>query len=62
MQKPGRGTRLADGKTSLILYDICDPYRYLSEHSIQRMLLYTEAAWKIEILSHHDIKEMLANG
>ncbi len=56
MQKPGRGTRLAEGKTSLLLYDFLDPYRYLSEHSIERMMLYSNAGWKINVINYSDIK------
>lgn len=59
MQKPGRGTRLSKGKTSLLLYDFLDPYRYLAEHSIERMMLYSNAGWKIETLDHTDIKKRL---
>jgi len=59
IQRPGRGTRLSEGKNQLIVYDFIDPYRYLAEHSNERIMLFAEQNWNIEIISHHKVKDML---
>lgn len=51
LQKPGRGTRLSKGKTTMILIDFLDPYRYLAEHSCERMMLYAAQNWDIEVIN-----------
>ena len=51
LQKPGRGTRLSKGKESMTLIDFIDPYRFLSEHSCERMMLYAEQNWDIEVIN-----------
>lgn len=51
LQKPGRGTRLSKGKESMTLIDFIDPYTYLSSHSCERMMLYAEQNWDIEVIN-----------
>jgi len=59
IQRPGRGTRLAEGKKGLIVYDFVDPYRYLAEHSTERMMLFSNQGWKIEVIGNTQIQTML---
>lgn len=45
LQAIGRGLRKAKGKTKVIIVDFLDPYRYLAEHSIQRVQIYNREKW-----------------
>ena len=45
LQHIGRGLRKAKGKDEVIIVDFLDPYRYLAEHTIQRLAVYAEKGW-----------------
>ena len=45
LQAMGRGLRTTDEKSRILLYDFTDPYRYLAEHSIQRIQVFIEQGW-----------------
>lgn len=45
LQAMGRGLRTAKDKDKIILYDFVDPYRYLAEHTIQRIQVFLENGW-----------------
>jgi len=45
LQAIGRGLRTTDKKKVIKLTDFLDPYRYLAEHSIQRMQIYKNQGW-----------------
>ena len=45
LQAMGRGLRTTDKKSTILLYDFTDPYRYLAEHSIQRIQVFIEQGW-----------------
>jgi superfamily II DNA or RNA helicase len=45
LQAMGRGLRTTDNKSEIILYDFTDPYRYLAEHTIQRIQVFIEQGW-----------------
>jgi len=45
LQAIGRGLRRPAGKESMLVFDFLDPYRYLAEHSIERLQLYNENDW-----------------
>lgn len=45
LQAIGRGLRTTDGKTDLVIVDFLDPYRYLAQHTIQRLKIYVENGW-----------------
>lgn len=51
LQAIGRGTRLDEGKTEVNIWDFLDPYKYLAEHAVGRVKIYTEAEWDIEIVA-----------
>lgn len=50
LQRPGRGTRLTEDKTELLFYDFVDPFRYCSEHCLDRMKIYAAQGWQIEVI------------
>jgi superfamily II DNA or RNA helicase len=45
LQIPGRGLRLAPGKTEIIIVDFIDSAKYLSEHFAERMNIYSGKGW-----------------
>ena len=45
LQAMGRGLRTTDEKSTILLYDFTDPYRYLAEHTIQRIQVFIEQEW-----------------
>ena len=45
LQAIGRGLRTTEGKTGLLIIDFLDPYDYLAQHSIQRIVIYVENGW-----------------
>ena len=45
LQSMGRGLRRVEGKEIAVLVDCLDPYKYLAEHSIQRLQTYHEMGW-----------------
>jgi len=45
IQSIGRGLRISEGKSKIILTDFLDPYRFLAEHSIQRIQVYRRQKW-----------------
>lgn len=45
LQTIGRGLRKSDGKESAIVVDFLDPYKYLSEHCIERVGTYVGLNW-----------------
>lgn len=45
LQTIGRGLRTTENKTVLKFTDFLDPYRYLAEHTIQRMQVYKKKGW-----------------
>ena len=49
IQFVGRGTRKHDGKIDLKVYDFFDPYRYVAEHSIERVGAYTRSGFEVKI-------------
>jgi superfamily II DNA or RNA helicase len=42
IQMKGRGTRVFEGKDELLLIDFMHPYKFLAEHSIERLKVYHE--------------------
>jgi len=44
-QALGRGLRIDKDKESVLLVDMLDPYKYLAQHSIQRISLYVNNSW-----------------
>jgi len=44
-QSVGRGTRTAEGKTGLEVIDFLDPYKYLAQHAILRLIVYVDQGW-----------------
>ena len=44
-QAAGRGLRVTNEKKVMYLIDCLDPYRWLSEHSIQRLQIYVAKGW-----------------
>lgn len=47
LQFIGRGMRSKEGKKDLLVKDFLDPYKYLAEHSIQRVSAYIRMGFKI---------------
>jgi superfamily II DNA or RNA helicase len=45
LQAAGRGLRTSKGKTEVKITDFLDPYKYLAEHSIQRIQVYKAKGW-----------------
>ena len=45
LQWAGRALRRTDGKTFAWIVDFLDPYRYLAEHSVQRISLFIREGW-----------------
>lgn len=45
LQAIGRGLRTSEGKENIILIDFLDPYRYLSQHTVERLKIYTDNGW-----------------
>ena len=45
IQAMGRGLRVSEGKSEILLIDFLDPYRYLAEHSILRIQTYNKLNW-----------------
>ena len=50
LQVVGRGTRVDDGKTTVNIWDFLDPQKYLSQHCIERMIVYRNQGWDVSIL------------
>ena len=45
LQTIGRCLRKCEGKEYAVVVDILDPYRYLAEHTIERMQVYVKMGW-----------------
>ena len=45
IQAVGRGLRRVPGKDQAIIVDLCDGYRYLAEHTVERIKIYIEQGW-----------------
>jgi superfamily II DNA or RNA helicase len=45
LQAVGRGLRAFKGKDQILIIDFLDPYRYLAEHTVQRLTIYRKAGW-----------------
>jgi len=45
IQSIGRGLRTTNSKQEVLIVDFLDPYKYLSEHAIQRISIYVENGW-----------------
>lgn len=45
LQWAGRALRRTEGKTFAWIVDFLDPYRYLAEHSVQRISLFVREGW-----------------
>jgi superfamily II DNA or RNA helicase len=45
LQSIGRGLRTTNSKQEVLIVDFLDPYKYLSEHAIQRISIYVENGW-----------------
>jgi superfamily II DNA or RNA helicase len=45
LQVMGRGLRTTETKKNIRLTDFLDPYRYLAEHTVQRITIYKEQKW-----------------
>ena len=45
LQAIGRGLRTTRSKTTVKISDFLDPYKYLAEHSIQRVSIYAQNDW-----------------
>jgi len=45
LQAIGRGFRVTDEKSQVEVVDFLDPYRYLAEHTIQRLAVYYREGW-----------------
>ena len=50
MQIVGRGTRVDEGKDSVVIWDFLDPQKLLAQQCIERMLVYREQGWSVSIL------------
>lgn len=50
IQSLGRGIRLAEGKSDLLIHDYADEGRFIEKHAEQRMKTYlTESAFKVDV-------------
>ena len=45
LQSIGRGLRRVEGKKYAVIVDMLDPYKYLAEHTVQRLNIYLEIGW-----------------
>lgn len=45
LQTIGRGLRTAEGKRELKFTDFLDPYRFLADHTVQRLQVYKKEGW-----------------
>jgi superfamily II DNA or RNA helicase len=45
LQAVGRGLRISEGKTTVKIIDFLDPYRYLAEHTVERIKIYKREGW-----------------
>lgn len=45
LQSIGRGLRRSEEKNEALIFDMLDPYRWLSEHCVQRISLFAELEW-----------------
>lgn len=45
LQAIGRGLRTTDTKKELLIVDLLDPYKYLAQHTIERLKIYVENGW-----------------
>jgi superfamily II DNA or RNA helicase len=45
VQIVGRGSRAIEGKTMFSVTDFLDPYKYLSHHTVLRLIFYAEQGW-----------------
>lgn len=51
LQRIGRGTRIAAGKTSFDVWDVLDAgHRWLSKHGEKRMQTYKDEGYKVEVI------------
>jgi superfamily II DNA or RNA helicase len=50
LQVVGRGTRVDEGKNTVNIWDFLDPQKYLSQHCIERMIVYRDQGWDVRIL------------
>ena len=50
LQVVGRGTRVTETKKTVKIWDFLDPQKYLSQHCIERMIVYREQGWQVSIL------------
>lgn len=50
LQVVGRGTRVDEGKNTVNIWDFLDPQKFLSQHCIERMIVYREQGWDVSIL------------
>lgn len=49
----GRGSRTTDTKKWVKIVDFLDPYKFLNNHTVQRLICYAEQGW----LNYHDLKK-----
>lgn len=49
LQKPGRGMRIEDGKTDLLVFDFADRGKYIGDHARTRRLSYIKAGFEVDI-------------
>ena len=62
LQRIGRGTRVAAGKTSFDVWDILDDgHRWLRRHGEKRKQTYAEEGYKVEVLEAHKMGVTMAD-
>lgn len=49
MQSIGRGMRLHKEKTKVLVYDICDSFKYSQKHLEERIIIYDNAGYKFDM-------------
>lgn len=60
VQRIGRGQRVSEGKTSLIVVDFKDEGKYLSKHSAERIKGYrNEEAYSVTEMDRADFEELM---
>ena len=50
LQVVGRGTRVDEGKDTVLIWDFLDPQKLLAQQCIERMIVYREQGWSVSIL------------
>lgn len=50
LQVVGRGTRVDEGKDTVLIWDFLDPQKLLAQQCIERMIVYREQGWIVSIL------------